>query len=74
MHLSYLKIIISVFACQFLLLANCFAQELQSEKHMKVAMRMIGHQVLLNSNDSISRVLPIAKNKDQYTIQFASAF
>jgi len=57
-----------------LLITGCFAQENQAEKHMKVAMRMIGHQVLLNSNDSISRVLPIIKVNNQYKIQFESAF
>jgi hypothetical protein len=35
---------------------------------------MIGHQVLLNSNDSTSRVLPIVKEKDSYRIQFDSEF
>jgi len=33
---------------------------------------MIGHQVLLNSNDSISRVLPIQKEGDRFSIEFES--
>ncbi|MBT8302262.1 MAG: winged helix-turn-helix domain-containing protein [Maribacter sp.] len=35
---------------------------------------MIGHQILLGSNDSTSRVLPINKEKDRYRIQFESEF
>ena len=37
-------------------------------------MRMIGHQVLLSSGDSVSRVLPVEKVADSYKIQFESAF
>ena len=43
------------------------------ESHILVSMRMIGHQVLLSSGDSTSRVLPIEKTDDQYKIQFESA-
>ncbi|EAR00014.1 DNA-binding response regulator RprY [Maribacter sp. HTCC2170] len=35
---------------------------------------MIGHQVLLSSGDSISRILPIKKEDDRYRIQFESEF
>lgn len=35
---------------------------------------MIGHQVLLSSNDSTSRVLPIKKEGDLYRIEFEGAF
>ncbi|GAA5023761.1 hypothetical protein GCM10011506_06840 [Marivirga lumbricoides] len=48
----------------------CFAQEGINEKHIQVAMRMIGHQILLNSGDSSSLVLPITKANDRYSIQF----
>jgi hypothetical protein len=50
------------------------AQETQNEQHIEVALRMIGHQVLLNFNDSSSRVLPIVKEKDRYRIQLESEF
>jgi len=49
------------------------ADDLQ-EAHMKVAMRMIGDAVLLNSGDSSSRVLPIEKEGDRYRIRFESEF
>lgn len=47
---------------------------MQDERHIEVSLRMIGHQVLLNSGDSISRVLPLRKEGDGYRIQFDSEF
>ena len=41
---------------------------------VKVVMRMIGHQVLLNSGDSTSLVLPVVQDGDTYTISFESDF
>lgn len=47
----------------------------QNEKgHIEVALRMIGHQLLLNANDSTSRVLPIKSEKEKFRINFATAF
>ena len=50
------------------------AQEVQSEAHVKVALRMVGHEVLLSLGDSSSRVLPIEKENDRYVIPFESEF
>jgi hypothetical protein len=55
-------------------IANSHADETFDEKHIAVSLRMIGHQVLLNSGDSTSRVLPIIKSDDRYSIQFESEF
>ncbi|HQW13000.1 MAG TPA: winged helix-turn-helix domain-containing protein [Saprospiraceae bacterium] len=44
------------------------------ERHREVALRMVGHQVLLKSGDSSSRVLPITHRGDSYTIRFESGF
>jgi len=44
------------------------------KKHHEVSMRMIGHQLLLNWNDSTSRVLPIENNENRYTIRFENDF
>jgi hypothetical protein len=44
------------------------------DKHMKVALRMIGHKLLLNSGDSSSRVLPVVQRNESYIIQFESDF
>ena len=44
------------------------------DRHIKVAMRMIGHEILLQSGDSVSRVLPVEKELDRYKIHFESKF
>ena len=46
----------------------------QQDQSMEVAMRMIGHRVLLVSGDSASRVLPIEREGETYRIAFASEF
>lgn len=45
-----------------------------NKQHIEVSLRMIGHQILLNSGDSLSRVLPIRKENDKYRVQFESEF
>jgi hypothetical protein len=50
------------------------AQKPISEQHIEVALRMIGHEILLSSGDSTSRILPIVKENDRYRIQFESPF
>jgi LPXTG-motif cell wall-anchored protein len=57
-----------------LFLSRGYAQDTFDEKHIEVSLRMIGHQVLLSSNDSTSRVLPIFNNNNQYRIEFESEF
>ena len=47
------------------------AQKSFNEQHIEVAMRTIGHQLLLKSGDSTSLVLPIIKENERYKIQFA---
>ena len=44
------------------------------EKEIAVAMRMIGHEVLLGLGDCDSRVLPIEKLDNQYRIPFEREF
>ena len=46
----------------------------KEEKHLLVSLRMVGHQVLLSSGDSTSRVFPIEKEGESYKIQFGTAF
>jgi hypothetical protein len=43
------------------------------EKQMNVAMRMLGHELLLSSSDSTSRVLPVQRFINAYQIRFSSA-
>lgn len=67
------KFILLVFFT-LLFINNSFAQTQVSEARIKVAMRMIGHEFLLQLGDSTSSVLPIIKNKNQYKIAFDTAF
>ena len=50
------------------------AQDQAFEQKLGVSLRMIGHQVLLHSEDSTSRVLPIRKEGEEYIIEFESEF
>lgn len=52
----------------------CYSSANFDAKHLEVALRMIGHQVLLKSGDSTSRVLPILKNEYQFEISFEKEF
>ena len=56
------------------LISKSNAQDTLEESHIKVSLRAIGHQVLLSSNDSTARVLPIIKENDRYRIQFETEF
>ncbi|WP_431212878.1 hypothetical protein ACQ86N_45730 [Puia sp. P3] len=45
------------------------------DKHLEIVLRTIGHEVLLHSNDSTSRVLPvITVNENTYRIAFENSF
>lgn len=63
-----------IFICIMLIISKSNAQSAEQERHIEVALRMIGHQVLLNTMDSTSRVLPIAKENNSYRIQFETEF
>lgn len=45
-----------------------------NEQLTKIILRSIGHEFLLQINDSSSRVLPIQKEKDRYAVRFARTF
>src|ERR1700722_4552502 len=45
------------------------------DKHLEIVLRAIGHQVLLHSKDSTSRVLPIETvNENTFRISFENSF
>lgn len=47
----------------------------QPDKHLEIVLRNIGHQLLLHSNDSTSRVLPIETVNDHtFRISFQNSF
>ena len=62
-----------IFCSIMLLLPPVYADD-TSYKHIEVSLRMIGHQILLNSHDSTSRILPIERENDTYKIHFGSEF
>ena len=62
-----------------IVLISCFSfsswsQFNPSEESILVTMRMIGHEVLLSSGDSTSKVLPVTVEDERYKIQFESPF
>ena len=72
MSSRYFKIVSSIFICLILFINRGSAQDISSDKHIEVALRMIGHEILLSAGDSTSRVLPVIKEGSQYRIQFES--
>ena len=50
------------------------AQKTSSKSEVEVGLRMIGHKVLLQYQDSTSRVLPIRKEADHYRIELGADF
>ena len=74
MSLQSVNIFLVVFLSTLLAPLDSLAHESQREQQLEVALRMIGHQVLLYSGDSTSRVLPIEKVANRYRIQFDTEF
>lgn len=74
MMCQHLKSFFFICASLVLVAFSSRAQGTANEAHIKVALRMVGHQVLLSSGDSVSRVLPIEQEGDHYKIQFESDF
>lgn len=68
------KLVLLILLNSFWIGSVSYAQSGKKEQHILVSMRMIGHQVLLSSGDSLSRVLPVEKVADSYRIEFESAF
>ncbi len=71
---KHFTIIIFTFVTIIGLAVNSLAQTAADEGHILVSLRMIAHQVLLQSGDSTSRILPVAKEGKRYKLQFASDF
>ncbi|MFK7970036.1 MAG: winged helix-turn-helix domain-containing protein, partial [Bacteroidia bacterium] len=66
--------LISIFLFVALLLSfsEGYARQDSNDQHIEVAMRMIGHRVLLSSGDSTSVVLPVEQDSNQYRIRFGA--
>ena len=77
MRLRYFKpasqrLIFFILGCLLPFVAKSAPDEEVLEKRIKVAMRMIGHEVLTSLGDCESRVMPIEKIDQHYKIPFES--
>jgi len=63
-----------VFIILLLIPLKSLSQEPWTTQKIELTLRMIGHQVLLNSGDTTSLVLPIKKEGDRYRIKFNTTF
>jgi len=70
----YFRNLLTAFACVASLGYTTVAQSYNQKAHIEVALRMIGHKILLLSHDSTSLVLPVEQNANQYKIQFSGNF
>lgn len=71
----YYKIIFFISVCILLsFIGESHDDSSVNERRMKVIMRKIGHEILLTSGDSTSRVLAIEKEEDRYKIEFENEF
>jgi len=67
----------AVFSVSMIIVALAFVKKSNEhpDKHLEIVLRTIGHQVLLHSKDSTSRVLPIKTvNDNTYRISFENGF
>lgn len=68
------KLLLLILICTIPFAGTWAKEELIREKRIKVAMRMIGHEVLMKLGDGSSRVLPIEKEDTHYRISFEFEF
>ncbi len=67
---AFLSVTLAVFIMAFV-----NAKNEHPDKHLEIVLRYIGHQVLLHSKDSTSRVLPIETvNENTFRISFENSF
>lgn len=71
---KHLKIILALLGCMLVLAFEANAKSDLEESQIKVAMRTIGHQFLLQAGDSVSRILAIEKEEGRYKIEFSDKF
>ena len=74
MILRHIKTILFTILTMVGFAASGLAQRTTEEGHILVSLRIIGHQILLQSGDSTSRILPVEKEGRRFKLQFASDF
>ncbi|MFT6244198.1 MAG: DNA-binding response OmpR family regulator [Salibacteraceae bacterium] len=74
MSFKHAKIFLVAFVYFLFVPSDSIGQVVDNEQKVKASLRMVGHQVLLNSGDVSSLVLPIEKVGDQYIVKFDAEF
>lgn len=72
--MNFCKIFKRIFLITALTVAATHAHAETEDQHIKVALRTIGHEFLLELGDSTSRVLPIEKTDGRYALRFEREF
>ena len=74
MHMRWITILSLIGICLLAAPEGARAQDTTGEQHLEVALRMVGHRVLLRAGDSLSRVLPVVREDNRYRLAFGSDF
>lgn len=74
MFLKYHKTLFSLLICIFAFNNAMMSFSHVGDRQINVTMRMIGHEILLCSNDTESLVLVAEKEGDRFKIEFSSEF
>lgn len=74
MNNNFNKILLFLFIGFFFSFNASFSQNTIQDNRIKAALRVVGHQLLLQSNDSTSLVLPIERENNRYKIAFDTEF
>ncbi|MBK6952376.1 MAG: response regulator transcription factor [Crocinitomicaceae bacterium] len=72
--MNFCKIFKRIFLITALAAAGTLAHAETEDQHIKVALRTIGHEFLLELGDSTSRVMPIEKIDGRYALKFERTF
>ena len=70
---NYLIFVVTIIVSCFLFSEAC-AHDIKDNRQIEIAMRTIGHEVMLAHGDSTSRVMPVRHEGDGYLIEFETDF
>lgn len=74
MSISLSKFNFSIVVALMLAVLSLSAKDTEQQSRMKVALRKIGHELLLSTGDSTSRVLPVVRTNNSYELSFETEF
>ncbi len=70
----YQRLLLIVIVCILPIIGKSTMEEVIGEKKIEIAMRMIGHEILMSLGDCESRIMPIEKVDGYYKIPFEFNF